>query len=279
MRIALIGFGEVGQALAADLVADLAAFDLKFAIPDHPLPSFARATAAQAAADADLVISAVTAAQTVAAAKSVAAGLKPGAWFMDLNSSSPDTKTEAAGVIESGRGRYVEVAVMSPIRPKVLASPMLLGGPHAKIFEAEIRTLGFSGARAYSETLGKAAATKLCRSIMIKGLESLLTEALLSARYFGVEGEVLDSMSNLFPHPDWPAQAHYMISRAMEHGVRRAEEMREAAKTVAEAGLDPVMSDAIARRQDWVAAFKPCASEPDLAALLDAMRGKMKEGR
>jgi 3-hydroxyisobutyrate dehydrogenase-like beta-hydroxyacid dehydrogenase len=279
-RIALIGFGEVGQTLASDLtragVAQITVWDLKFddpdSIPSQSLPARAvraAASAAEAVAGAELAISAVTAAQDLEAARSVAAHLATGAFYLDLNSCSPGQKQASAEAIHAGDGRYVEAAVMSPIHPKNIASPMLLGGPHAAAFLVAAEGLGFAGASSYSQTIGQAAATKLCRSVMIKGVEALLTEALLTARHYGVEQTVLDSLSDLLPLPNWNATAQYMISRSLEHGARRAEEMREAARTVCEAGVRPLMSDAIAERQDWAAGRKQALS-PDLITMLDA---------
>ncbi len=268
--VALIGLGEVGQVLAADLMGVIIkAFDLHKASP--------YATATEAVKDADLIISAVTAAQTVAAAQSVTTGMKAGAWFMDLNSASPEAKLEACKIITAATGRYVEVAVMSPIEPKRLASPMLLGGPHAEGFAPLIQALGFSGAEFYSELSGKASATKLCRSVMIKGLEALISESLLSARYYGVEDAVLASLNNLFPHPDWEGYARYMVSRTLEHGTRRSEEIREAAKTVAEAGLTPWMSDAIAERQAWAPDYAAALKADGLKPMLDAIRAQIEK--
>ena len=280
-RIALIGFGEVGQVLAQDLakagVADVAAWDIAFSradsIPSRALPGHAvraAASAPDAVRDAELVISAVTADQDLAAARSVDAGLAKGAFFLDLNSCSPGQKVASAEAVTACGGRYVESAVMSPIEPKRIASPMLLGGPHAADFLERAAPIGFTGAKVYSDKIGQAAATKLCRSVMIKGVEALLTESMLAARHYGVEQVVLDSLSNLLPLPDWNKTAQYMISRSLEHGTRRAEEMREAARTVAEAGVAPLMSDAIARRQDWAADYRRALS-PDLAAMLDAI--------
>jgi 3-hydroxyisobutyrate dehydrogenase-like beta-hydroxyacid dehydrogenase len=270
--VALIGFGEVGRALAADLK------DVAVRVFDIRRPPESLGSAAEAARGADLVICAVTAAQTVAAAQSVVAGLKPGAWFMDLNSASPAARIGAAAAVESAAGRYVEVAVMAPIAPDRLAAPMLLGGPHAKAFAPLAQALGFTGARFYSAEPGKAAATKLCRSVMIKGLEALISESLLAARHYGVEDVVLNSLNNLFPHPDWPAYARYMIARTLEHGTRRAEEMAEAARTVAEAGVAPWMSEAAAKRQAWAPAFAEALKNDDLHSLLDAMRaGRSQE--
>lgn len=281
-RIALIGFGEVGQTLAQDLAgkAALSAWDVAFADPDS-LPSRALGRhqvrlgrdAPDAVSDADLVISAVTADQDLAAAQSV--GALRGAVFLDLNSCSPAQKVASAQTVEAAGGRYVEAAVMSPIGPKRIASPMLLGGPHAGDFLAAVDGLGFTGATAYSEVIGQAAATKLCRSVMIKGVEALLTESLLAARHYGVEQVVLDSLSDLLPLPDWNRTAQYMISRSLEHGTRRAEEMREAARTVEEAGVPAPMSHAIAERQDWAADHRAALS-PDLLAMLDAVIARLE---
>jgi len=280
-RIALIGFGEVGQTLAQDLAgkAALSAWDVAFADSDS-LPSRALArhqvrvgrNAPDAVSDAELVISAVTADLDLAAAQSV--GALRGAFFLDLNSCSPAQKVASAQAVEAAGGRYVEAAVMSPIGPKRIASPMLLGGVHAAEFVERAASLGFMGARPYSDTIGQAAATKLCRSVMIKGVEVLLTESLLAARHYGVEQVVLDSLSDLLPLPDWNQTAQYMISRSLEHGTRRAEEMREAARTVEEAGVPAPMSHAIAERQDWAADHRAALS-PDLLAMLDGIIARL----
>jgi 3-hydroxyisobutyrate dehydrogenase-like beta-hydroxyacid dehydrogenase len=284
-KIALIGFGEVGQILAEDLApkAEVAVWDILLPSPESiPARALARhqvraaAGAPDAVTGADLVISAVTAAQDLDAARSVGAGLAPSAYYLDLNSCSPGQKRASAEAVESAGGRYVEAAVMSPFPPKRVASPMLLGGSHAAQFLADAEGLGFSGARAYSETIGRAAATKLCRSVMIKGIEALLTESMLAARHYGVEAEVLASLSDLLPLPDWEKTAQYMISRSLEHGVRRAEEMREAARTVEEAAVEPLMSRAIAERQDWAAAYRGALS-PELAAMLDAINEDLRK--
>ncbi len=280
-RICLIGFGEVGQILAADLpaagVSDIAVYDIAFADPDSgpsraskTLAVRAEASAAAAAGGAELILCAVTAAQDLIAAQSVGAGLAPGALYVDLNSASPGQKQASALAIETAGGRYVEAAVMSPFPPKRLASPMLLGGAAAAEFQARAEPLGFTGMSVYADRIGPASATKMCRSVMIKGVEALLTESMLTARQYGVEAQVLASLSDLIPVPDWPKLARYMISRSLEHAVRRAEEMREVARTVDEAGVEPLMSRATAERQDWAAAFRAHADD-ELGPMLDAI--------
>jgi 3-hydroxyisobutyrate dehydrogenase-like beta-hydroxyacid dehydrogenase len=292
-RIALVGFGEVGQTLAADLAdrggTALIAWDPRFLNPssgpalaivtqgprDRRVAPQAAANLAAGIAGCDLVISAVTAGECVAAAREAAASIAPGALYFDLNSVAPATKREAAHLIEAAGGHYVEAAVMSPIGPKRIASPMLLGGPHAASFAPRAHALGFVGAAVFADRIGPASAAKMCRSVMIKGIEALLTESLLAARHYGVESTVLDSLSDLFPGSDWPLLSRYMISRSLQHGRRRAEEMREVAKTVGDAGLDPWMSTACALRQDWAAGHREALAQHELGPLLDALLGRI----
>jgi 3-hydroxyisobutyrate dehydrogenase len=285
-RIALIGFGEVGRMLADNLAAaqvpEIAVYDIAFA-DERSAQSRAVASARvrkcdsapEAAEGAGLIVSAVTAAATRDAARSVVLGLAEGAYFLDLNSASPGTKRAAAATIEHAGGRYVEAAVMTPIAPKGIGSAMLFGGHHASAFLEDAAHLGFN-ARVFCDDVGRASAVKMCRSILIKGMETLLMESMLTARKNGVEKEVLASLSDLLPHPDWQKHARYMISRSLIHGKRRAEEVREAARTVREAGVDAVMTPAIAEREDWAAAQHDqipagVLDKGDLAALIDAL--------
>lgn len=276
VAVALIGLGEVGTVLAQDIDVTVTAWDTGFADPASRASRNAERLGVPAAADphaavrdAELVISAVTAASTLAAAASVADALR-GKWFLDLNSAAPGQKAAAARVVEAAGGRYVEAAVMSPITPKRLAAPMLLGGPHAERFAAFGASLGFSGLEPYADVVGPASATKLCRSVVVKGVEALVTESMLTARKWGVEGTVLASLSNLLPADDWEALAAYLISRSLVHGTRRAEEMREAVATVADAGVEPLMAEATARRQD-IAGLLTDAVHDDLRPMLDAL--------
>jgi 3-hydroxyisobutyrate dehydrogenase-like beta-hydroxyacid dehydrogenase len=289
LRVCLLGFGEVGQALAIDLVArgvnGLSAWDILFPVAESA-PS--RAIAAKglqagasvqdATANADLVISAVTAAQDVVAARSVAPHLKRNAYFLDVNSVSPGVKVEASHIVEAAGGRYVEAAIMSPINPKRASSPILFGGPHAAEFLPLARQLGFSAASVFSDRVGSASAAKMCRSVIVKGMEALLGESLLAARRYGVEEAVLDSLGSLLAKDDWHAQARYMISRSLIHGRRRAEEMREVARTVVEAGFEPRMSSACAVWQDWAAAHRAAAAHENLNEMLDAMTDGRSRG-
>jgi len=264
--IGLVGYGEVGKIFGAGLrpkdgVAAISAWDLKLANPalrDQELAHARQAGIApqpsmRALCDGcDLIISAVTASNTLAVAEEAACHIHPGTVFLDLNSASPGTKRRAAAAIERAGAHYVEAGVMTSVPPYGIKVPMLLGGAKAGELAAALQGWAMD-AKPVSQQLGVASAIKMCRSVMIKGLEALVIESYTTARAYGVEDHVLPTLAETFPSIDWHRQGAYFFSRVVQHGQRRAEEMREAANTVREAGLDPFMAAATADRQQWVA--------------------------
>lgn len=261
--IALIGYGEVGRILGEDLRArgeSVVAFDLKLnderaqPLRDHAAAHGITLAEAhgQAVRGAELIVSAVTASQAVPVAQACAPGLARGAFFLDFNSASPGAKCRAAEVVNAAGGRYVEGAVMTSVPPYRIQVPLLLGGPDAAALKPVLDGLGFA-AKVASDQLGVASATKMCRSVMIKGLEAMVIESFSAARYYGVEDALIASLKETFPGIDWERQAAYFFQRVIEHGRRRSEEVREVAQTVREAGLEPWSAAGTAERQAWVA--------------------------
>ncbi len=268
-RIGLLGYGEVGQRFAADLRAgsaslELAAYDLLQhqaaageAIRQHAAHHRVElvSDAAHLARQCEIVFCAVTADQTLAAARAACEGDIGDTWFVDLNSAAPATKIACAALLRKANGRYVEAAVMTSVPPHGIRVPMLLGGAHATACEPLLGELGFVVETVSSE-LGVASAIKLCRSVVIKGLESLVIESFTAARALGVERQVLDSLQETYPQFDWEKQGDYLFSRVIQHGRRRAEEMRASASMIDAIGVDGMMARAAAERQSAVAAVR-----------------------
>ncbi|OJU86567.1 MAG: dehydrogenase [Burkholderiales bacterium 66-5] len=259
----LVGYGEVGRILAEDLRARgvaVAAYDVKLGGADAaPLRAHAHQHGvaladghAQLADRADFVISAVTASQTLAVAQACAPAMRGGAFYLDFNSASPGAKQQAAALIDAAGARYVEGAVMTSVPPYRIKVPLLLGGAHAAELAEKINPLGFA-ARVASEKLGVASATKMCRSVMIKGLEAMVIESFTAARHYGVEDAVLASLAETFPGMDWERQGAYFFQRVIEHGRRRSEEMFESARTVRDVGMPSWIAQGAAERQAWMA--------------------------
>ena len=262
-RLGLVGYGEVGRIFAAALrpqLAQLCVADLKLDDPAQApaLRQHVQALGVQAGSlqalcgQAELIVSAVTASSTLAVAEQAAAHIRPGCFFLDLNSASPGTKQQAARCIEAAGAHYVEAGVMTSVPPYGVRVPMLLGGARAAELAPQLKAWGMD-ATVVSEQLGVASAIKMCRSIMIKGLEALVIESYVTARRYGVEDHVLPTLAETFPSIDWHKQGAYFFSRVVQHGQRRADEMREAARTVQEAGFEPLMTSPIADKQQWVA--------------------------
>lgn len=278
-RIALIGFGEVGQILARGLIEggrfDIATYDLLFDDPlaadglrdkARALKAVACTSAAVAAEGARIVISAVTASSARDVAEEAGGYLIPGQIFVDINSVSPETKRADAAAVERSGAGFVECAVMAPIAPYGLTVPILLGGKAAGELAALLNPAGMK-MDVVTDVVGRASAIKMCRSIMIKGIEALSVECFLTARQYGVEDTIIASLNETFPQLDWKKLAGYLISRVVQHGRRRAAEMREVAATVDTIGLHPVMATATADRQDWVA--DQVVKAPELKAVRD----------
>ena len=201
-------------------------------------------------AGAELVISTVTASSALEVARQASRLLQAGQVFVDFNSVSPGTKQKMAGYFEKSQACFVEAAVMAAVPPQRLKVPLLLGGAYAAELAACLPSIGMNASIA-SDRIGIASAVKMCRSVVIKGLEALAVESMFAARRHGAEDAVLASLAATFPEMGWNGQLpDYLISRVAEHGKRRAAEMREAADALRDVGIDPLMAEAAAKRQD-----------------------------
>ncbi|MBS7807416.1 NAD(P)-dependent oxidoreductase [Variovorax sp. PCZ-1] len=298
-NIGIIGYGEVGKIFATGLktksgVLGMAAWDVKFKAEASGGVELAHAREAGVQACASMqalceassfIISAVTASNTLAVAQEAAKFIRSGTVFLDLNSASPGTKQECAALIDAAGGLYVEAGVMTSVPPYGIKVPMLLGGSPANNLASLLSNWELD-ATAVSDKLGVASAIKMCRSVMIKGLEALVIESYSTARAYGVQEEMIATLQETFPSIDWKAQGAYFFSRVVQHGKRRAEEMRESARTVQEAGFEPLMTSAIAAKQQWVAdqakagvfkdVPKEAAQQGDWQAYADALLSARK---
>ena len=175
---------------------------------------------------------------------------------------------------------------MTSVPPYRIKVPLLLGGGGARDLAPLLVELGFN-AKVASDQLGVASAVKMCRSVMIKGLEAMVIECFTTARAYGVEDAVLASLQETFPGIDWEKQGAYFFQRVIEHGRRRSEEVREVAETVREIGLTPWSAQGTAERQAWVAdladeglfgqeARKEFARSPDWRIEADRILARVK---
>jgi 3-hydroxyisobutyrate dehydrogenase-like beta-hydroxyacid dehydrogenase len=264
--IGFVGFGEagftIGNGLRSAGLDRLLAYDINTHTPGRGELIASRAQASGAtlvefssdlARECDIILSTVTSGAALEAAMQTTPFLRPHHLYADLNSVSPALKQAIAREITATGARFVEVAVMAPVAPYGHRVPMLLGGPEARAFADAMAPFGMRLDVLETATIGSAAAVKMCRSIVVKGLEALMCECVLGASRYDADEHVFRSLNESFPGLDWKKLADYMVGRVVVHGERRAREMEEVAETLRAIGIEPIMSEAAARRQQWSA--------------------------
>jgi 3-hydroxyisobutyrate dehydrogenase-like beta-hydroxyacid dehydrogenase len=267
LSIGFVGFGEAGFHIAKGLrqpgISPVTAYDINANTPGLGEKIRQRAyaagtrlveTNAELARSSEIILSTVTANQALQAAEQNAPFLSPRHLYADLNSVSPALKQSIARIIEAAGAPFVEIAMMAPVPPHGHRVPMLAGGEAAKQLVGSLTPFGFSIEIAAPE-IGVASATKMFRSIIVKGLEALITECVLGASRYGAEARVFASLAESFPGIDWNKLADYMVGRVVLHGERRAREMEEVAATLRSLDIEPIMAEAIVRRMDWSASL------------------------
>lgn len=286
-HLAFVGFGEVANAFLSGWgplrPPRVSVYDVKTDNPALRAEMESRYAAHEveghpslhpALEGAEAIFSVVTADRAFEAASAATAETLEGALWFDCNSCAPDTKREAAKVIEHASGRYVDVAVMAPVHPRKHRVPLLVSGPHTEAATSVLRSLGMEPAIA-GKSVGDASSIKMIRSIMMKGLEALSAECFLAARRAGVEAQVLGSLEASDPEIQWRRRGAYALERMMAHGERRASEMREVVATLEALGLPGRMSAATALWQDEIAATATDPGPDDLIVRADRLLSRL----
>ena len=274
-KVALIGFGEAGPVFARAFldagVGRVSAYDILIDDPataaaqrnkTEALGVEAAASPAQAVRDAALIVSTVTADQTVVAAENVAPSLRPGQIYLDLNSTSPRVKRLAADAVEIAGASFVEGVAMDTVPNFGARVPILVSGPTAEGLVGELNALGMR-LECVGPSLGQASSAKMLRSVLIKGFAALFAESMIAATKLGLESRVIGSLAVTFPGLDWEKEVAYYLGRSAIHAKRQAAEMCASAETVRDLGVEPLMTEAAAARLQW-------AADLDLAEHYDA---------
>ena len=260
-RVGFVGFGEAAYHITKGLrsagLAQTFAYDIDSSerVRGRARETETRIVESNAAlAEAcDVIFSAVTADQALNAAEQTAPFLTSQHYYCDLNSVSPRVKQAVGRTVSRNGARFVEAAMMAPVPPHLHQVPTLLGGEAATAFLEMLRPFDVRMEIVSTDQIGRAAAVKMFRSVVYKGLEALMFECVLGASHYGAEPRVFASLNESFPGVDFEKLANYMIGRVVVHGERRAREMEEVAATLRELGIEPMMAEATVRRMDWAA--------------------------
>lgn len=196
---------------------------------------------------ADVIISAVVSKEIIVAARNVAPHLSAGQYYLDINSTSPAAKKEAAAIVEASSACFVEAAVMDLVPPHGHKVTMLLAGNKSQALQDVLLPYGMN-VKSIGTEIGNASSVKMVRSVFMKGFTSILLESLHAAHKLNAEDAVLESLQVTFPGMDWKDIADFYASRLILHAKRQSEEMHSVSDTMRGHGVEPIASDATSRR-------------------------------
>ena len=275
-NICFIGFGEAGEALSGGFRSQSpVAWDVKL-LSDGPSfrkriqsVGFKPASSLENALEGiDWVISLVTADQAAIVCEQVCSSIRSKFTYLEMNSCSPGTKRSNAQMISDAGGVLADVAIMSPVNPSRIETPLLVSGPSAGDCVSFLNHFGYN-ASLCGPDVGQASSLKMTRSIMIKGVEALSAECFLTAQRLGIQPEIVASLTKSFDGLDWLTRGGYNLERMSKHGIRRAAEMREVVATIQETGLSADMTRSTV---EWQQRIGDLALDPDTEDLAQLSR-------
>jgi 3-hydroxyisobutyrate dehydrogenase-like beta-hydroxyacid dehydrogenase len=303
--IALLGFGEAGSAIARGLAAENGwrgpskpgdNAPRRLIAIDTALDKDARGAAlgkearrlevaisdsyTEALSDADLVICAVQGEHALDAATSAAAFMKKGAHFLDLCTVTGKMADEDRDAIAKAGARYVDVAVMGGFFKYGIKAPMLVAGEEAQAAVDWMNANGFD-AKYLGPKPGSASSVKMVRSVLMKGLEALGVEALVTAERQGIREEVLECLADVDLVP-FREHLSSLVQTHIVHARRRWEEMGLVAQTLRETGVEPKMTVTTEQtlRRSVEAGIAPADGKvPKLDEALKLLSEKVVRGR
>jgi 3-hydroxyisobutyrate dehydrogenase-like beta-hydroxyacid dehydrogenase len=236
LTVALLGLGEAGSRLAADLAAagaDVHGYD--------PVASGGAPDPETAVAGSDVVLSVNTAGAALGAAAAALPAVRAGAVYADLNTASPGLKREVASLAEAAGVHFADVALLGPVLVRGLATPALASGEGARAFAAAFEPLGMP-VDVVSERAGDAATLKLLRSVFMKGLAASAIESVQAAEAAGHAEWLKQEIAAVIGRP----LLDRLLVGSRAHAIRRVDEMEAARELLLELGIEPRIAGASA---------------------------------
>lgn len=242
LTVAVLGLGEAGSLLAADLLAagaTVRGYDPAVPATGGIVPAGSEAEAAEGA---DIVLSVNSAKAAVDALRAGASGVHERAVWTDVNTTSPGIKQQLAQIAAQRDITFTDVAMMAPVPGRGLRVPMLACGDGADRFAAAMRPLG-AEIEVMAGPAGVAAGRKLLRSVFFKGLAAAVVEALEAAEAAGCADWLRPHIAEELVRAD-ESTVDRLVKGTYQHAVRRAAEMEAATEMLAELNVPPSIADA-----------------------------------
>lgn len=256
MKLGFIGFGEaayeMAQGLSKEGLQQIEAFDYLWDDPVFGPLIKERANEASVhlqesmeavAANSDMIIVAVPADKTYSVCQSLLPFLSDKQLYVDVSAASPEIKAAVCKSLEVKNIQFVDIAMMGPLSVYKHKVPMLASGLGADTF---IRLTGQYGmdVTKISDFAGEASATKLIRSIFMKGISTLLVEMLTAAKHYNVDEQVIHSIAETMNKSDFETTMNRLVTGTAIHSARRSSELDGTIKMLQDAHLSSKMSRA-----------------------------------
>lgn len=283
LRIGLIGLGKVGETFARHLSgqAQVRVYDRLFDLDPWPSGVEKRvrdadvvpcASPREAVEGASLIFSLVhptVSSQVAAQVASLVSDRE--SLFLDLNSAPPTVKERSALEFPKGGASYVDGGILGSVSLHRHRVPIVLSGPGARRAADLLSDLGMAP-RWVSDKVGAASAIKICRSVVMKGLESLLVEALLAAQEYDVTQDVLASLEGAMASRPFSETVEMLITTHAVHSQRRSGEMAGISQALEALEIPPIMSRAAEQRLSLSADLIPASKDSPPASAEEVIR-------
>lgn len=237
VKVAVIGLGEAGSLIAEGMQGagvQIVGFDPR--TPANPVVPIADSLG-EAVSGARLVISINSSTASLAVAEQIAPLLDSGALYADLNTGTPALKRRLAGLFPDGA--FSDVAIMKPVPGLGFKVPMGVAGPGARAFIEMLEPFGLD-LEYVSDVVGEAAARKLIRSILAKGMAGVLIDCLWAAESMGLQDWAYQEILDEFDSSTSNTAKRYLSGTA-QHVKRRQIEMMDVVEMLAETGYESTM--------------------------------------
>lgn len=244
LKIAILGLGEAGSHFANDLVKmgiEVVGYDPN---PTRKLEAAIKmkSSSAEAVKEADIILSVNLSSVSIDIAEELVPVLKPHQFFCEMNTSGPEKKKKIAEIIKPTGAKVIDLAIMAPVPPKGILTPLLASGHYATEFLDKIKPLNLTISMVENSHIGDAATRKLLRSIVYKGIAAVVCEAMEAGQAFGMESYIRDQISSLIGGND------ELIDRFVEgsriHAVRRMHEMEAVVEMLENKCVEPIVTRA-----------------------------------
>ena len=243
VKVAVLGLGEAGTIFANDLAAMGVMVSGWDPLPKRTLHKNVRFAASNgdAVQSADIIFSVNLSSVSETVAKEVLPVLTQQKIYLEMNTASPKKKISIDQILKPSKVKFVDLAIMAPVPPKGILTPMLAVGPGAKFFKEAMSPYQLN-IEVIEGEVGEAASRKLLRSIVYKGIAAVICEGVEAGKAFGLEAYIREQISSIIGGKD------DLIDRFVEgsemHAGRRMLEMEAVIEMLEEKGIKPFLSKA-----------------------------------